>query len=233
MSKESFILYKSFWGPISELTHEQLGRLFKAIFEYHIAEDHQVEVDADIRMAFAFFVNQFRIDEAKYEQIIQARSQAGRLGNRKRWHGDEPIASVANATNESQTSQPIASVADNVNDNDNENVKGKKKSIKKISVKPKYSLDFIGDPVLRGIVNEWLEYKKHRGESYRDQNSVEKMVTSLGDLSGCDIEKARRIVDQSMANNWAGLFALKEKEGGQSPEKRDIYMEKARKILEQ
>lgn len=64
MAKDSFIIYKSFYKPISRLSDKQLGRLFRAIFMYHLGE--VVSVEEDIEMAFEFFKNQFDIDESKY-----------------------------------------------------------------------------------------------------------------------------------------------------------------------
>lgn len=66
MGKESFIIYTSFYKPISILSDKQLGRLFRAIFEYQLSG--VVDVEEDIRMAFEFFKNQFEIDESKYRE---------------------------------------------------------------------------------------------------------------------------------------------------------------------
>jgi len=66
-NKESFIIYKGFYEPIKDMTDEQLGRLFRAIFNYH--SEGRTKVDTDIRMAFDFFLNQFKIDEKKYQAI--------------------------------------------------------------------------------------------------------------------------------------------------------------------
>ena len=66
MGKESFIIYTSFYKPISILSDKQLGRLFRAIFEYQ--RSGVVDVEEDIRMAFEFFKNQFEIDESKYRE---------------------------------------------------------------------------------------------------------------------------------------------------------------------
>ena len=63
MAKESFILYTSFYKPISKLSDKQLGRLFRAVFRYNLGEVFDVE--EDIEMAFEFFKNQFEIDESK------------------------------------------------------------------------------------------------------------------------------------------------------------------------
>jgi hypothetical protein len=61
MGKESFLIYKSFYKPISKLSDKQLGRLFRAIFKYQLGEI--ITVEEDIEIAFEFFKNQFEIDE--------------------------------------------------------------------------------------------------------------------------------------------------------------------------
>ncbi len=78
MEKNSFILYKSFYPPVSFLTLEQKGRLFDAIFRYQI--DGIEEIDDDIKTPFLFFLNQFKVDEAKYSSMCEKRREAGRKG---------------------------------------------------------------------------------------------------------------------------------------------------------
>lgn len=56
----------------------------------------------------------------------------------------------------------------------------------------------------------WLAYKKDRRESYKNERSISACLSKLKALSGGDPERAMRIVNQSMANNWAGLFELRE-----------------------
>ena len=62
----------------------------------------------------------------------------------------------------------------------------------------------------REVMLIWLDYKRTRKESYRSEMGAKKCLTLLRNLSGGSAELAQRIIDQSMANNWAGLFALKE-----------------------
>jgi len=67
------------------------------------------------------------------------------------------------------------------------------------------------DPEFQNVISDWLEYKKSRKESYKNQKSILAFITKLKNLSGNDPEVARKIIDESMANNWAGIFELKEK----------------------
>ena len=55
----------------------------------------------------------------------------------------------------------------------------------------------------------WLEYKHQRRESYKSDMSLKACYNKLVKLAGGDPAVAMAIVEQSMANNWAGLFPLK------------------------
>ena len=60
------------------------------------------------------------------------------------------------------------------------------------------------------IIGQWMYFKYTNGSPYKTQTSVNLMVKQLTDLSGGDIEIARKIIEQSMANNWSGFYALKD-----------------------
>jgi len=61
------------------------------------------------------------------------------------------------------------------------------------------------------IFLRWLHYKRHRGESYKDKDSCFLAYKKLLKLSEGNSNNAEKIIEQSLANNWAGLFELKEK----------------------
>ena len=103
MSKESFIIYKSFWKPISRLSDEQLGRLFRAICLYQTGETP--DVADDIVIAYEFFVNQFNIDERKYEEYIEAQRASGKKGASARHDKTDDV----NAEDESDTDESVGS----------------------------------------------------------------------------------------------------------------------------
>lgn len=113
MGRDSFILYTGFWKPIQHLSDEQLGRLFRALYEYH-TEEEEPEVADDIAMAYGFFVNQFRVDEKKYQDIVEKRRRA----SRSRYQ----VQSFDSTSNHliSSAASDVLNVP--VNDNENENV---------------------------------------------------------------------------------------------------------------
>ena len=61
------------------------------------------------------------------------------------------------------------------------------------------------------IFLNWLRYKRKRGESYKDKDSTHLAYKKLLKLSNNNITEAIEIVENSMAQNYAGLFASKDK----------------------
>lgn len=59
----------------------------------------------------------------------------------------------------------------------------------------------------------WLEYKHQRRETYKSDKSLKACYNKLVRLAHGDPATAMKVVDQSMANNWAGLFELKQDYG--------------------
>ena len=60
------------------------------------------------------------------------------------------------------------------------------------------------------IFERWLKYKKDKRQSYKNEDSIKAAYNKLYKLAGGDFELADKIVEQSLANNWDGLFELKD-----------------------
>jgi hypothetical protein len=72
------------------------------------------------------------------------------------------------------------------------------------------------------IIGKWLSYKKSRGEKYKTAQSLKSLIKHLSTLSANDSDVAARIVEQSIGNNWAGLFELKQSRQKQDPPKQEL-----------
>ena len=59
------------------------------------------------------------------------------------------------------------------------------------------------------IVQRWVQYKEERKQRYT-QTGIESCYNKLYMMSNGNTRIAAAIVEQSIANNWAGLFELKE-----------------------
>jgi hypothetical protein len=81
------------------------------------------------------------------------------------------------------------------------------------SKQPKFNaVDFIqNEPEqIRNILQTWIDYKReqHR-ETYKTEIGFTAFTKKLLDLSGGNLETAKAIIEQSIANNWKGIFELK------------------------
>ncbi len=65
------------------------------------------------------------------------------------------------------------------------------------------------DPPWQEMMLTWLNYKRSRNERYKSELSAAKCLEQLRRLSEQNANTAQQILDQSIANNWAGLFELK------------------------
>ena len=70
------------------------------------------------------------------------------------------------------------------------------------------------DPAFDRPFSMWLEYKQQRKQSYKSELSLKVCYNKLVRLAGGDPATAKAIVEQSIANNWAGLFTLKDNKNG-------------------
>ncbi len=89
-------------------------------------------------------------------------------------------------------------------------VSGKIEKSKTKPRKEKMQLDFV-EKEFETVFNDWLEYKKDRRQSYKNATSVKLCYKKLKELSNNNPKIAKEIVEESMANNWAGLFPLDER----------------------
>ena len=106
--KTGFILHLDSLSVLDELTNEQAGILFKAIRDYNLGKEP--ELDFAMRMAFIPFKNQFERDLEKYNNTCERNRNNGSKGGRPK----KPTE-----TQKTQVVFEKPKKADNKNDNDN------------------------------------------------------------------------------------------------------------------
>lgn len=74
--------------------------------------------------------------------------------------------------------------------------------------KPEEDLSFVSLDFL-DCYNVWMTYKGQRKEGYKSEASKRAFYDKLVKMSGNNPNIALQIINQSMANNWAGIFELK------------------------
>ena len=65
------------------------------------------------------------------------------------------------------------------------------------------------DENMKPVVEDWLRYKREKKQTYKP-TGFKMFCKRLVELSDNDPVKARAIIEDSMANNWAGIFELKQ-----------------------
>ena len=114
MKPKAFVLYPNQWEPLSCLSDEQLGRLFRHIFTWlndgslDLQKEEQL-VESDILLAFRFMRMQINIEIKKYQQLCDKRKEAAN----KRWENHSKNANAYFAMHKKE----------NENENENENEK--------------------------------------------------------------------------------------------------------------
>lgn len=63
-------------------------------------------------------------------------------------------------------------------------------------------------PEMQEVVDTWMQYKKEKGQSYKP-TGFKTFYKNLCELSGYNPHVAMAIIEQSMRNNYAGIFPLK------------------------
>lgn len=131
--KDSLVFYLSQYEAIKSLNNEQLGRLFRAIFEKQLQNnskttEKEVVLEDDIIIAFNFINNQLLVDNEKYLKRCETNRNNGKKGG----------APKGNKNAQRQPKQPNGvknKPNDNENENDNENdIKEKQEKEKKYEI---------------------------------------------------------------------------------------------------
>ena len=100
---------------------------------------------------------------------------------------------------EGQTDRQTRGELGATNNNNNNNKEKKNKEI---------DLSFLQKDFIP-IVEKWLLYKKEKRQEYKGQTSINTFCKKLIEYSNGDAIIAEAIIEQSIANNWAGIFELK------------------------
>ena len=198
--KKTFVAYANWMATFEKLTDEEAGRLIKHLFRYVNDLDPEPP-DRMIELVFEQFKQILKVDLDKWESIRERNKINGSKGGRPKKDKEpkKPTGLIGNPKKPRK--------ADNDNDNDNDNVNANANALSKDNRTP-FDL----------VVQDWFAYKRERKESYKSERSRKAFITSLTSLSGGDVETARKIIHQSMANNWAGIFELKNKINGSEKE---------------
>lgn len=190
MIKKSFILYSDIRETFTALTDEEAGQLIKHILTYVNGIEPIIE-NRIVKILFEPIKAQLIRDAEKWNQIIDKRKEAGKLGGLAK--GSKTKQKVANAKSAKQKLANLA-VNDNVNVNVTDNVTVNDNDIKKINIRPFVN---ISQSNLDKLYSEYLEHE------------VSWMLDKLNDYKASTGKKYK--CDYSAINVWVKKAFEKEK----------------------
>lgn len=227
-NKKSFIAYSDWNEIFKKLTDDEAGKLSKMIFAY-VSDENPEAPDRITELIFEPIKQHLKRDLEKYENIKTKRSEAGKKGGLK--SGETRSNQNQNEANEAIASKVQANEAvndnDNVNGNDNVLLEKETKHFdflkseslddkisepeerKKVAQKKEIQLPF-SSKEFKAQWDLWKVYKKKRHKfQYFDEQSEEKALKELFNLSKQNETTANLILRQSIDKGWKGLFELK------------------------
>ena len=201
--RESFVFYLSQYDAIKELNNEQLGRLFRAIFEKQLG--NEVVLEEDIKIAFNFINNQMVVDQRKYEDMCEKRRASGKKGGAPK--GNKNASKNNQTTNDKQNK-----LNDNENENENEN-NIKESNKEKVSKTNKVNYEdilkeFSLSPGLEEVFRDFIQMRSFIKKPLTNKG-LKLAINKVLAITSKEEERIK-IVEQSVMNNWQGLFPLKE-----------------------
>jgi hypothetical protein len=98
-TNKSFFLYKDNLSILKQLTDEEAGKLFKAIYEYQTS--NILPQDRLISIIFEPFLNQFKRDGQKYQNVVERNKINGAKGGRPKTQ-DNPLVYLETQINPSE-----------------------------------------------------------------------------------------------------------------------------------
>jgi len=184
--KKSFILHIDSLAILEEMTFEQKGILFDAIYKHQLGEE--VTLDFSMKMAFAPFKNQFIRDNEKYSEFIDKQKDNGSKGGRPKKPTEPNETQKTQAFSENPT-EPKKAYNDSVSDN--------------VSVSESnfnFKKSFIELGVEENILNEWLVVRKNK-KAVNTKTAFEAIKKEI------EISKIHpnEVIKKLVVNSWSGF----------------------------
>ena len=157
-------------------------------------------VSAIVDVMFSQIQEDMEYSDTRYSK----RCERNKQNAQRRW---EEMQSHTNAM-QSHTNAMQSEVKEKEKDKDKKKDKKKDKSL--LIDKTKTIPDsFSDDAQMDKAIKNWIAYKKERGQTYKPIG-LKSFVTRLYNLSDGRGDVALQIVEQSISNNYSGMFPLKD-----------------------
>lgn len=197
--RKSFVFYESWFEAIKNLPRDIQGDVLTSIIEYGLYGETTGNLKPITKAFLAMVKPQIDANNKKFEN--------GKKGGRP----SKPKTKEKPNNNQAITKEePNVYVYDNINIINPPIIpQSEIRTEGNIQTENKHRLnvDFVKDE-FKNVFLSWIEYKHERKESYKSERSLKACYNRLLKLSNNNPEVANSIIEQSIANNWAGFFEL-------------------------
>lgn len=190
-NRPAFLLYKSFYSPVKHLKDDELGLLFRTLFEYQDGLEIK-NLSPQIGMAFAFFKNQFDLDDQKYKVVLDRNKSNGSKGGRPK-----------KEETQSNPENPVGFYEPRKGEKEKETDKEIDKEKEKEIIIP----DFLD----ASLWNSFLEMRKSK-KAKPTPKAIELLVAKLTDFYNKGLDPNQSLAN-SIESNWTGVFEPKPTQG--------------------
>ena len=203
--RNTFVFNVEWYNILRDYPAEVRLEVYDAMMEY-VATGILADLKPMAKMAFAFIKKEIDANIEKYNETCRKRSEAG-----KKHKGNQYGTNGTSVPKVEQMEQVFQNGTDNDNEYDNDIYKKTisneivKKGSKKIDASKIDDISFEFVPIMQN----WFAYKQSKRQAYKSMQSATQCYKQLYELSNGDSATAEKIVNQSIANNWAGLFEIK------------------------
>jgi hypothetical protein len=201
-SRDSMVLYRSFYDAIKLLPDDTQLEIFRAIFEFGL-DGIEPELSINAKPFWLLIKPNLQANRTKWESGSKAKRKQSISKTEAR---PKQNRSKTEAKHKQKASETEANVDVDVDVDKDVNV----------NAKGKYDLSGYGQ--MAYLVQRWLDYKKSIKDSYKSQESLDMFVKKLINYSGGNAKVAEEIIETSMANQWKGIFEPKNKKNEQTQE---------------
>lgn len=209
----NFTFFQSFGEAAMMMPDDERLAFYDAIVRFAILEEEPTDLPGSAKLVFAAI----RPIVANSVRDTLNGSQGGRP---RKTPLETPLKTPTKTPLKTSTKKPDENLMYSNVEECNVNV-GEDKKVAKASATSSKKSSLINEwlltlpPVWAELMRFWLKYKQERGESYKGLQGPKAALKNLQEFSNNDPAKAKAVIDQSIANNWAGLFNLKnEKSNG-------------------
>ncbi len=214
MQKNSFVLQTRLNAIVTKLSDKQAGILFKSILNYAENGIKANFEDGMVDVVFEMVRQDIDYNNRKYEETCVRNSSNGKKGgapkgNHNAQKQPKTTDRLKNNPKQPKTTENKHNDVDNDVDVDIDNDVNKTTITPLPPLKGKESLDFVSAE-FKPIFQKWLDFKREKKQTYKGKLSLQQCYKQLLELSNNNATLAERVVNQSIANNWAGLFELRE-----------------------